>query len=173
MQVILFAGKTSQSGVTLNQSSGSLRKSSKLNVVSHTSRMQQNNCKPENHFNDKGDSTRHFEDYVWLGPSRNGGRNLWPVYILRGLCCMYFYTPSLIKGPFDKNVENNWKNDKFYEKLEKETMDLVRWSPSLPLFSWKKFLTHPQKNWILWKNRKSNRISHQITDLFFHVSRKN
>ncbi|KAM7513582.1 hypothetical protein LguiA_003165 [Lonicera macranthoides] len=73
------SGKTSQSDVTLNQSSGSLRKSSKLNVVSHTSRMQQNNCKPENHFNNKGDSTRHFEDYVWLGPSRNGGsNNLYP-----------------------------------------------------------------------------------------------
>lgn len=38
-----------------------------------------------------------------------------------------------------------WKPIDFYEKLEKETGDLVRCSQSFPFFPWKFFLTHPPK----------------------------
>lgn len=68
------SGKSGQSGFSPVQSSGNSGKSSKLNIVPHTSH-EQNNCKPENHVNGKGYSTPRFENYLWLGPNRNGGSN--------------------------------------------------------------------------------------------------
>jgi hypothetical protein len=65
------SGKTSQSSIKINQNSGVASKSTKPNVVSHTLQLQ-NSC-------NNGDSTHHFENYLWLGPSRNGGtNNLYP-----------------------------------------------------------------------------------------------
>lgn len=59
--------------------------------------------------------------------------------------------PNKIMGPLSKNLENDWKAIKFYEKLEREMSDLLRYSPYFSPFSWIFFLTHPSKNWIPWK----------------------
>ena len=75
---------------------------------------------------------------------------------------------NMIKGQFDKKVGKRLeKTIKFYEKLEKETSDLVKCSPSFSLFSWNFFLTQ-----IPSKNQNSYRISHQTKSLvyFFQFS---
>ncbi|KAA8546771.1 hypothetical protein F0562_003200 [Nyssa sinensis] len=72
------SGKAGHSNVLQMESSTDSRKSSKIKVVSHTSH-EQNSSMPENHVSDKGDSNHSFENYLWLGPSRNGGsNNLYP-----------------------------------------------------------------------------------------------
>uniref|UniRef100_A0A5B6YMT1 Protein SCAI n=1 Tax=Davidia involucrata TaxID=16924 RepID=A0A5B6YMT1_DAVIN len=69
------SGEAGHGNVPQVESSGGSRKSSKIKAVSHTSH-EQNGSMPENHVNNKGHST---ENYLWLGPSRNGGsNNLYP-----------------------------------------------------------------------------------------------
>lgn len=55
----------------------------------------------------------------------------------------------------------------FYEKFGLKMCDLVRCSPSFPLFHGKNSYPSP-KNWIPCKSQKSNRTCHQIT-LFFQL----
>ncbi|KAM7523774.1 hypothetical protein LguiA_013676 [Lonicera macranthoides] len=76
------SGKFGHSGDTPISSSGSSRKSSKLNIVSHTSH-EQNYFTSNNHVNGNGNSSHHLDNCLWLGPSRNGGsNNLYPADII-------------------------------------------------------------------------------------------
>ncbi|KAI8536317.1 hypothetical protein RHMOL_Rhmol10G0247900 [Rhododendron molle] len=67
-------GKARHPNVSQIESSGVLKKSSKLKVVSHTSHGQ-NNSLFENHVDEKGNSGQCLEDSLYLGPSRDGGSN--------------------------------------------------------------------------------------------------
>ncbi|KAK2981431.1 hypothetical protein RJ640_004045, partial [Escallonia rubra] len=68
------SGKTGHSNLSQSESSGSSKKSSKLNVLPRTF-PEQNNSRPGVHVNGKGESDLHFENSLWLGPSRSGGSN--------------------------------------------------------------------------------------------------
>lgn len=68
----MCSGKVRHPNVSQIESSGVLRKSSKLKVVSHTSHGQ-NNSLCENHVNETGNSGQCIEDSLCLGPSRDGG----------------------------------------------------------------------------------------------------
>ncbi|KAH7859451.1 hypothetical protein Vadar_001230 [Vaccinium darrowii] len=83
MLVYLSAtGKVRHPNVSQIESSGVLRKSSKLKVVSHTSHGQ-NNSLYENHVNETGNSGQCIEDSLCLGPSRDGGsNNLYPADLI-------------------------------------------------------------------------------------------
>ncbi|KAK3042954.1 hypothetical protein RJ639_001030, partial [Escallonia herrerae] len=68
------SGKTGHGNLSQSESSGSSKKSSKLNVLPRTF-PEQNNFRPGVHVNGKGESALHFENSLWLGPSRSGGSN--------------------------------------------------------------------------------------------------
>ncbi|CAA2993657.1 SCAI [Olea europaea subsp. europaea] len=71
MLIYLSAPGSSGYGSSTSQmvSSGNPIKCLKLNP-------EQNSCLCENHLTVKGDSSHYFDNYLWLGPSRNGGSNI-------------------------------------------------------------------------------------------------
>ncbi|KAA8530813.1 hypothetical protein F0562_005563 [Nyssa sinensis] len=75
---ISASGKAGHGNVPQVENSGGSRKSSKIKVITHSSH-EQNGSMPENHVNGKGNSSHCSENYLWLGPSRDGGsNNLYP-----------------------------------------------------------------------------------------------
>ncbi|CAK9170841.1 unnamed protein product [Ilex paraguariensis] len=71
------SGKVGHSSASQMETCGTSKKSSRSNVSSYTLREQ--NGLHKNQVNDQEDSSHCFENYLWLGPSRNGDlNNLYP-----------------------------------------------------------------------------------------------
>ncbi|XP_047325474.1 protein SCAI [Impatiens glandulifera] len=75
---ISASGKAIHINNSVSESTGAVRMSSKVKIVSHTSHGNSNSgC--ENHVNENGKSSHPSGDSLWLGPCRNGGsNNLYP-----------------------------------------------------------------------------------------------
>ncbi|KAL2551356.1 hypothetical protein Fot_04975 [Forsythia ovata] len=68
-------GNSGRDSTSQMESSGISRKFSKPNTQS-LNHHEPNKCQCENHVTPKGDLSQYFEDYLLLGPGRNGGSNI-------------------------------------------------------------------------------------------------
>lgn len=70
---MMDAGNSGRVSTSEIESSGVSRKFSKPNAKS-LNHHEQNKCQCENHVTPKGNLSQYFEEYLWLGPCRNGGK---------------------------------------------------------------------------------------------------